>query len=238
MEFKPIGNYGELGIEFLQKDGDDVRVSKDFCQKLICNIIKRSTKYFKATKEHIFIYGEDQLHSVVCPSIADLTFSYVMEHPLNRKPHGKEEYPGKCDYWISYRKYSFLMELKHSYWNYMNDPREVISNRFKDCINQLKGVKTVECRNLTINNGLIRIALQAIVFYEVVQKDIANNDFEKRDLKDAFEQLINNTALIDSNMRSLWLLHPKLIRPQETDNRYEIYPAVAFVGRVFNVKYR
>jgi hypothetical protein len=101
MKFETIQNSGKLGIEYSTEDGDGIKVSRDFLNKLIRNIVKRSTKYSDETEDHIFSYREKQLHSVVCPSIADLTPCCVMEHPLTRKPHGEEEYPGKCDYWIS-----------------------------------------------------------------------------------------------------------------------------------------
>jgi len=237
LEFETIKKCGEFGIEFFLEDGDGTRVSKKFLQLLIRNIIKRSTEYFDEIGDHIFIYREKQLHSVVCPSIADLTPCYVIEHPLTRKPHGEEEYSGKSDYWISYRNYSFIMELKHSYFAYTkaNYPRQDISNKFNKCLSQLKEIKTEECRNLSMNKGMIKIALQAIVFYQSSQNDFTNEDLEEHDFIDDFEQLIQNTDLYESNVRSLWLLHDRLFQSFEYDNGYEIYPAVAFVGKVFDV---
>ncbi|MBU4374759.1 MAG: hypothetical protein KJ714_10090, partial [Euryarchaeota archaeon] len=80
IKYKTIKNCGEIGIDF--KDNDGTRVSKVFLEKLIRRIVKRSTNYYDKTGEHIFVYKEKQLHSVICPSIADLTNSYVIEHPL------------------------------------------------------------------------------------------------------------------------------------------------------------
>lgn len=149
LKFKTIGDCGELGFEFSLKDGDGARISKKFLQSLILNIIKRSKKYFDETNGcHIFYWHEKELHSVVCPSIADLTFSYVIEHPITRKPRGKEEYSGKCDYWINYNNYSFVIELKHSYFAYKRNPSKIISERFNKCLNQLDEIKTQEARNM------------------------------------------------------------------------------------------
>lgn len=234
MRYNTIKNCGEIGIEFLKDDTDGARVTKDFLEKLIYNIVKRSTEYFDETGEHIFIYREKQLHSVVCPSIADLTGSYVMEHPLTRKPHGEDEYSGHVDYWISYRNYSFVMELKHCYFAYKNanDPRQDISKKFNKALDQLKNIRKNECRYLSINKGLIKIALQAIVFYQSSQEDIPLDDLKDRDFEDDFEQLILNTDLNESNLRSLWLLHERLVESVEYDEVFEMYPAVAFVGNV------
>ncbi|MFZ3168148.1 MAG: hypothetical protein WA130_11085 [Candidatus Methanoperedens sp.] len=237
MKFETIKDCGEFGIEFSIKDGEGTRVSKEFLQLLIRNIIKRSTEYFDATESHIFFYKEKQLHSVVCPSIADLTPSYVIEHPITRKPRGEEEYSGKCDYWISYRNYSYVMELKHSFFAYRNikSPRQDISNKFNRCLDQLKEIKRGETRNLAMNKGTIKIALQAIVFFRSSQNTIRNDESEEQDIEDAFELLIQNSDLKESNVRSLWILHDRLFRAFEYDNGYEIFPAVAFVGKIFDV---
>jgi hypothetical protein len=237
MKFETIQNSGKLGIEYLTEDGDGIKVSRDFLNNLIRNIIKRSTKYFDETGDHIFIYREKQIHSVVCPSIVDLTPCCVMEHPLTRKPHGDEEYSGKCDYWISYRNYSFVMELKHCYFAYRNAnaPRQEISNKFNKCIQQLKSIKKEECRNLSINKGMIRIALQTLVFYRGSQNELSYDDLEEQDFEDDFEQLIQNSDLEKSNVRSLWLLNKRLVKSFKYDNGNEIYPAVAFIGKIHEV---
>ena len=128
MKYATIKNCGEFGIEFENIKGAGARVSREFIMKLLKRIVKRSTRYYEETGDHVFIYGEKQLHSVVCPSIADITFSYLMEHPSFRKPAGEEEYLGNVDYWISYKRYSFLMELKHAYfaYRYADNPRKSI----------------------------------------------------------------------------------------------------------------
>lgn len=237
MRFETIKNCGEIGFEFITEDGDGIRVSKDFLKNLIYCIVKRSTNYFDSLEEHIFAYRERQLHSVVCPSIADITPSYVMEHPLSRKPAGEEEYSGHVDYWLSYRDYEFLLELKHSYWGYRNveNPRQSISDKFNSAINQLQNIRTSECRSVTINKGIIKIALQAIIFYESSKNRISNNDISDRNFEDLFEKLIKNTELKkESNVTSLWLLHERLIKPVDYDTFFELYPAVAFVGKIFD----
>jgi len=153
MEFRTINNCGKLGFDFSIRDGVGKRIVTDFLENLIHNIVKRSTKYFDETKlkEHIFSYGETQLHSVVCPSIADLTYSYVIEHPATRKLHGEDEYSGHIDYWINYRKYSILIKLKHCYFAYhRRNPNKDISNQFNKSLKQLKSIKMDECHFLEI----------------------------------------------------------------------------------------
>ena len=89
-------DYGRLGIEFDNINTDGARVSRDFLRKLVENIVQRSTAFHDALKDqgeydHAFFYGERQFHSVICPSIADIRgAAFLMEHPLNRRPHGME----------------------------------------------------------------------------------------------------------------------------------------------------
>lgn len=230
---------GELGIEFIKDDNEGTRVSRDFLTNLVTSIVKRSTAYFDDTGDNIFIYREKQLHSVVCPSIADLTNGYVMEHPLTRKPAGEDEYSGFVDYWINYRNYSFAMEMKHRYFAYRksDQPNQKISSVFNSAINQLNNIRKEQCRDLMwFNRGLIKIALQTIVFYQSSQDDIVQDELKNQDFKKIFKQLIRNTDLNEkSNFRSLWLPSEGLIKSVEYNNGFEIYPAVAFVGKVFDV---
>ncbi len=238
MRFETIKNCGELGLEFLTEDGDGIRVSKDFLKYLMYGFAKHSTYYFDSTREHIFTYREKQLNSVVSSSIADITHSYIMEYPLSRKPPGEDKYSGHVDYWVSYRDFEFLLELKHSFWGYRNTekPRQSIYDRFNSAINQLQNIRKDECRWHTMNKGIIKIALQSIVFYRSSKERISENDINDNNFPELFRKLINNTELKNkSNMRSLWLLHERLIKPEEYDTCFEVYPAVAFVGKIFDV---
>ena len=239
MKYKTIRYCGELGIEFGNIEGDGARVSRDLLRKLLKRIVKRSTKYYDELGEHVFIYREKQLHSVVCPSIADITHSYLMEHPLIRKPAGEEEYRGNVDYWISYRNYSFLMELKHTYFAYRNadNPRKSITKKFARAMEQLRSIRKEECRALTVNKGLIKIALQTVVFYEGSKNSIHKDDLKDRDFKNLFKKLVNNTELEHrSNLRSLWVLDERLVKAVKYNkNSFEIYPAVAFFGNILEM---
>ena len=235
MNYETIRDCGELGIDFSNIEGDGARVSRDFLRKLLQRIVKRSTKYYDETGDHVFIYREKQLHSVVCPSIADITASYLIEHPLIRKPAGEEEYLGNVDYWISYRNYSFLMELKHTYFAYRNadNPRKNITKKFERAMEQLKNIRKEECRALTDNKGLIKIALQTVVFYKGSRYEIFKDDLRDENFKDLFKKLVNNTELDRrSNLLSLWVLNERLVEPVKYKNSFEIYPAVAFIGNI------
>ena len=238
MKFQIIRNCGKLGIEFLKDDSDGARVTKELLSKLLTNVVKRATAFYDKTRlpgDHIFAYREQQFHSVVCPSIADITPSYVMEHSLRRKHSGEEESAGRADYWVNYRNYSFLMELKHDYFAYNRKRTSagIVSN-FNSAMDQLRSIKKDECRNLTVNKGLIKIALQTIVFYESSEKKLSRSSSKRRNFEELLNQLMSGFALSRKiNMKSLWVLDKRLVEPFPYPNgMFEINPAVAFLANI------
>ncbi len=239
-----IRNCGELGIEFNDIRGHGARVTTEFLRELIQHIVARSTRYYDETgcvgvPEHVFAYRERQLHSVVCPAIADITACFLVENPLNRKPAGEAEYRGSADYWIYYRDYSFLMELKHTYCAYtrVDDPRKSIARKFTRALEQLRNVRKEECIDLTFGKGLRKITLEVIVFYRgSAEESKLKVDLERRNFRALFRKLIRNTELKHmSNLRALWVLNRRLVEPAEYANSFEIYPAVAFVGNISEI---
>jgi len=237
MRFETVRNCGKVGIEFLNVDTDGARVSRDFLTQLIFNIVRRSTDFYDKIKnpgDHVFSYRETQFHSVVCPSISDITPSFIVEHPLKRKPHGEKDYSGHVDYWISYRNYSFLMELKHTFFAYRRShPRNTIAEKYNYAIDQLKTVKKPECRKLTLNKGLIKIAIEAIAFYEGSKYKFPKNHLRSLNFEDAFNKMLRNMRLAEKpNLRAIWLLDTRLVEPYEYSETFEIYPALAFLGKI------
>lgn len=239
MKYETVKNCGELGIEFENIRGRGARVARDFLRKLLKRIVERCTEYYSQTEEHVFTYRERQLHSVVCPSIADITLGFLMENPLTRKPAGEEEYRGNVDYWIFYNNYSFLLELKHTYFAYSNadNPRKSIAKKFGRALEQLRSVRKNECRDQTFGNGLRKIALEAVVFCRGSKEECRLKiDLEGRDFRTLFKKLLRNTELeYRSNLRALWVLNGRLVEPVEYANSFKIYPAVAFIGNVSEI---
>lgn len=244
MIYETIKKCGELGIEFDNIIGHGARVSRDLLKELLKRIVIRSTQYYDETgnagePEHVFTYRERQLHSVVCPSVAEIADNFLVEHPLTRKPSGEAEYRGHVDYWIYYRNYSFLMELKHTFFAYRNadNPRKIITGKFERALEQLRNVRKKECKRLTFGDGLRKIALEVVVFYRGLKDERRLKlDLERRDFRALFEKLMRNTDLkYRSNLRALWVLDDRLVKPVEYEKLFEIYPAVAFIGNISEI---
>lgn len=239
MEYRTIRNSGIFVSNFQHHDRIGSRVSKDLVESLIANFIRISTAYYYSTSDHLFTYSEKQLHSAFCPALADLTHSFLIERPLIRKPKGEDEYQGNVDYWLCYRNFSFLIELKHSYFAYYstNRPNRKIASRYNRALKQLENVRASECRNLANNKGLIKIALQVIPFYTSSIYDIP---FENKPVKYYYKllaQMIDRSRLTSKvNITALWRLHRKIC-PNfvSNDNGSIVFPAVGFIGNISKV---
>ena len=237
MRYKRIGNCGQVGKEFSIKDGRGVIVSKDFLDRLIDNIVRRSVFYYEKTEDYVFRHRERPIHSVVCPSIAAITKTFLTEHPLKRKHFGKEEHSGFVDYLISYRKCTFFMELKHSFFAYKNveNPRKNIITKFESALNQLGSIGRKEYWPLgKSDKWIVKIALEAIAFYKGSKNKISESDLRNENFESSFNELKKNREWnkLKPNFWALWILNKSLVKPIEYQNGFEIYPAVAFVGRV------
>jgi hypothetical protein len=237
LHYETLRNCGKFAIEFDSVEGVGGNVTKKLLSTLLENTVRRATQYIDETGDNVFAYKEEQLHSVICPSIGEISRSYVVEYPLKRKPAGEAEYSGNVDYWISYKHWSFLMELKHAYCGFSrNRPKEKIVMRLSQAVQQLKNIRKEECRNVSeYDKGLIKIALEGITFYKGSEKKEILNDFKTEQIEISFKKLVELARLKNKmNMCSLWLLNKRLVKPVEYSDRYEIYPAVAFLGKVFS----
>lgn len=235
MQYETIRNCGEIGIEFSMEDSVGTRVTRRFLERLVKGIVRRSINYYKSTGDYVFSYGERQMHSVVCPSIAAITKAYLMEHSLARKPPGEDKYPGRVDYWVSYRNYSFLMELKHGYFAYKrtSNPRQDLLKKFNSAIDQLKSIRKDECEWIGGGDkGLFKIAFLTITFFSGSQSETKRDELKNEELKSHFDEMMKNSGLAKmTNLRALWILDK--FEPVEYSNAVQIFPAVAIVGQVF-----
>ncbi len=237
LRFVKVRNCGQLGIEFYNEDSDGARVSKDLLQRLVKKIVRRCVDYYDETKDYIFSYRERELNSVVCPSIAAITPALMTECSLNRKPAGEDECQGRADYLMYYRKFAFLLELKHAYFAYnnVNSPRANIFDRFNDARKKLNDIRKDECRDFAIGSkDLIKIAFETIVFYEGSHDKSKKDSWKEKDFKQLFKEMMENSKLgQEANMKALWILDPRLVKPRDYDKGYyEVYPAVAFAGNI------
>jgi uncharacterized protein YbcV (DUF1398 family) len=234
MRYKTLRDYGEIGVKFgdLKELGD--KKTREFLYTITENTIKRAITYFEMTEgDNIFSYSERQIHTVVCPAIADITQKYMIERPSTRKPKGEEAYSGHVDYWASIGRISYLIELKHAKYAYrQNKPRKSILNRFSRAIQQLNSVRAEEVQNLGYGDDfLFKIALEAVAFRRrISSKEVM--DLEADKIRKSFQRLSEVSPLNGAQMHFLWLLDRRLVKPIEYSDCTMIYPAVAFIAKV------
>jgi len=243
------GNFGELEIQFGTITGRGEKTTRELLTTLLHRIVVRSTGYYDEAagviknpcyQDHVFTFSERQFHSVICPAVADLTPYFLLENPLSRKPAGEEEYSGSVDYWLYYKDYSYMIELKHAYLAYTraDNPRATVVERFSEALQQLGNIRIEECRSLRFGKGLRKIALEAIVFYRgSKRKSTLEADMKNKDFRIVYRKLLRVPEFAHkSNLNALWVLKKRLVSPYEySKTSYEVYPAVAFIGNVFDV---
>ncbi len=241
MRFATLRNCGQLAIEFNNDDSEGARVARDLLRELVRNSVKRCVAYYDKTGDHVFAHGERELNSVICPSVAAITPAFLTEYLLTRKLAGEDETLGRVDYWISYRKFSFLLELKHSEFAYKNSktPGTDIFNKFNEACKQLKAIRKADSQIVAFTSGakeLIKIAFETIVFYRETEKENKKVSLRKKDIISLFSKIVKNKGLDKpANMRALWILKPELIElqaPLEYGSYDRVYHAVAFVGNI------
>jgi hypothetical protein len=207
------------------------------------DIVQRSTNYYRKTGDHSFWWGERQLHSVVCPSIAEITGgSFLMERPLKRKPAGEAEYSGNVDYWIYYRDYTLLMEMKHTYFGYERDQKlkiKAITEQLTEARRQLSNIRKEQCGGLRYGGyGVIKIALVTIAFYKGSSGLVTKAGIKDRNFFKLFKSLTDSVErVMEIDIRALWVLNEHLIKRYKIPrDGSEICPALGFVGTISDVQ--
>lgn len=127
---------------------------------------KQSRSYFNKSGDHVFSYGERQLHSVLFPAFflsADLVF---LEPQILRKPRGGESGSGWMDYLIRDRGTIMLFEVKHGFHQVMSTRlNKPAIGRWKTAVRrQLNSVRRKEVRRHVVKerDKLLKIALYII----------------------------------------------------------------------------
>jgi hypothetical protein len=227
---------GLLTIEYGSLKGFGGDATRSFLYKVIKNAVIRSAEYTRASDygDHIDTYTEQQLHSVLCPAISDITKrKFLFEYPLKRKWRGKEAYAGHIDYWASYDSKSYILEVKHAYLSYNSkEPALEIKAKLDDALDQLRGVKnTFPNDHWGRRSYYYGIALEWITFRmgSSDKQKLASNDTNR--IRKAYLRLKEKVGLAQAS--ALWVLDETLAKPIQFDNeKFVKFPAVAFIAKM------
>jgi hypothetical protein len=241
MRFNTIRKCGKIGFEF--KKGVNGKTRK-FIRALVVQVAKNCVNYYEQTGDHLFSYRERQFNSAVCPAISEISNCFIIQHPLKRKARGEEPYTGRLDYWVNYDNIDFLIELKHDYYGYYNSKWTPwkIEMSLNSAIEQLKKIGIKELRKISIAKRVVKLALSTVVFYIGSSQSInIDKKVDEKNIKNSFKNLLeglNSNSLLGknvTNVQALWILHKNLLEEYEYQGRFQIYPAVSYVGHAFEV---
>jgi len=147
------------------RDDKGTRVARSLLHRVMIEFAKRSRSYFSKTGDHVYSYGERQLHSGLFPAFfnsADLAF---FEPQILRKPRGGESGMGRMDYLVRDRGTIMLFEVKHGYHQVVSGRLNGSAiGRWKKAISQLNSVRRKEVRRQVVKerDKLLKIALYII----------------------------------------------------------------------------
>lgn len=147
------------------RDYKGTRVARSLLRRVMIEFARQSRSYFSKTDDHVYSYGERQLHSGLFPAFfnsADLVF---FEPQILRKPWGGDPGIGRMDYLVRDRGTIILFEVKHGFHQVISERLNGPAiGRWKTAIRQLKSVGRKEVRRLVVNkrDKLLKIALYII----------------------------------------------------------------------------
>lgn len=155
---------------FSMKESDEeyYLVSYELVRKLLIGMAKRSSVFCsKVFADYPFTYRERQLDSILLPELSKLCNGYVFaEYPVTRnsKLYDAKDSKGRIDYWCIYKNYSFVIEVKHSYDNYIiGKTKDETIRRWRTMNSyQLKSIKKYLKTFDEKTKGIIPLALHFI----------------------------------------------------------------------------
>jgi len=237
MDWTTIPNVGKIAEESNIPRGIGSVNSRKFLFDSSKQFIKLCAKYYDVVKADFpFIFGEQQLNSVLLPAFSKVSNATLAEQPIFRKEKKNILNSGWLDFWILYKSNIFLVEVKHG-WTALESKtiRRETQRKWNDSVKQIQNIPQSEIEKLNFSGrNLIKIAYMVIPFYK------SSNDAEKLvnikiDRNVLVENLVENISP-KPNWTFFWQLNKKYQEPILcADNRSEIYPMVAILALVENI---
>ena len=181
------------------------KVGREFVIDLLSGMAKFAIKYYESGFiDFPYLYGERQLTSLILPTLSHISKGAVMsELPIKRDRHLKNcelnNASGRLDYWCVYEKFSFVIEVKHSFDAFRNNQITC-----QEDIDEWEYMNTVQLKSLDKElrkwkdgtKGRIRIGLHFITSY--TQKELSEDQLisaikqYKKDIPSMLERLYSD----------------------------------------------
>jgi hypothetical protein len=146
-------------------DGKGIRKSTHLLRESIKCMAKEVHNYFQVMKELPFNYGERQIHTVLFPAFKETAEIVFLEQPIMRRI-SNEDKNGWLDYWISHRKATYLIEIKHSFFSVgTKNLTKNSTSKWENGILQIQSIKKKEAKKMAQGNGeIVRILMMIMPF--------------------------------------------------------------------------
>jgi len=230
--------YGSFNLLFKGINDTTEMKAQELLTALLKKVIKKAGKYACQVDDSIFAYSEKQLNTVFCPALGSINCNFIAEYPLKRTHKVKEKeftLTGFLDYWISYKKCSFLLELKQGFFSLRDDvDAELLRSNFKVAIKQLNDIGLNERKELQSNDKeLIGIALEVVTFYQSLKdKNTIDSQGIKEKYNDLRQKFKDDTEIDALNLESIWYPKEELVKDIKYSGNSFVIPAVAFLGKI------
>lgn len=226
------------------------KVGREFVIELLSGMAKLAVKYYESDFiDFPYLYGEMQLASLILPTLSRMSKGAVMsEVPIQRDRHLKNvelnNTSGRLDYWCVYEKFSFCIEVKHSFDAFRNK-----ITRQED-IDDWEYMNTVQLKSLDKElkkwkdgtKGRIRIGLHFITSYtqkELTEKQtiIALKQY-KEDIPSMLERLYSDFSRgkksTTPDVMACWMPPQEIVLANDTKSSF---PGFIVMAKLFQPIY-
>lgn len=230
MNFKTIHSAGSLGISDSIPDGAGMRISRDFGTELAKHFLRYSKSMFELTGDLPYIYRERQLAPAITLALAKFSGDSVFSELPTRRRVGREHSHGWIDFWATYRRTTFVLELKHGYSAFRGKAgaQADLVKKWSDAESQVRSVSKERYEEMRFDSGeVVTTPLLVVTHYSASRAGHDPQSFPSK------EQMVDRHAGISNSLNPVsncsFLLYPKgyMMGPIEYEQHSEIYPAVS-----------
>lgn len=201
--WRSLRNSGKLLIKGNVPKSKGYKDFNKFLDKLAEKILKKSADFMSVDPEYpIYAYSEKSFHTILTPSIYELTKSFIVESPVKRYKKPKRnsvgiDSHGWVDYWIQYESIRIYLELKHGWLNTKSgNPQKHIQELWNNMKKQLENTENeanYDQRNWAGNKTVFRAGMLILPFYQkVTAKSKSDAKKKLKSNQGDFEEIFNN----------------------------------------------
>lgn len=233
MDKKFLRGVGHLFTGDELKDGEGIRVARDFFEVLSEECYKNLAKYWDmlSENEHLFEYSDRQSPSYIMPALFAVTDGGAMcEMPLTRNKINAPKNTGYLDYWAHYRGFAWAIEAKQARYCISRKGKADMREKWNVARQQLDDVSF---EFITSEECYIRLNLMMITFWD--SKGNSGNQDNSEFIESLHAKVLGDFADEgEPNIWSYWKLPDEMVFIEgiEGEKKDKYYPCIAMYGHI------